>query len=169
MIWAIFAVAICVYQIEALNSDFKTREEAEQYVEQYIAYEDHLNSGNINENFEFIQMFVSKDLLYCVGAQCTEGRAEFIQNYNALARVIKEWSVTIDVRNFGKKYLALSFFRTVTFANDETIKFPSDATLVLNDDGSIKAMIQIPLSPKYSQEWAQILERNSGVQTKDDL
>merc|ERR1712154_11327 len=170
MIVALFVfAALCLYETEALKSEFSTKEEAEKYVADFLVYEDHLKGGNVNEGFDFIKMYISKDFVHCFGGECVEGRAEWIKSLNAVNGVVKDWSLTADVRNYGKKYLSLYTIRTITFLNDETFTLPQEVTIVLNDEGMIKYWISNPNDQKYVDEYNKILERNAGVQIKEDL
>eukprot|EP00483_Globobulimina_turgida_P012573 UN12596 len=169
MMLVIFMFAVCLFQIEALKSDFATKEEAEQYVSEFLVYYDHLKGGNVNENFEFIQMYISRDFVICYGGECTEGRDQYIQTVNSLNRIVKDWTLQIDVRNYGRKYLSLYTVRTTTFENGEVFTIPAEATLILNADGSWRYWVYNPNKQQYMDEFSAIVERNSGVQKKDDL
>eukprot|EP00483_Globobulimina_turgida_P007645 UN07660 len=167
MISVIFLFAACLFSIEALKSDFANKEEAEQYVSEFLIYMDHLKGGNVNSNFEFIQMYISRDFVVCYGGECTEGRDQYIQSINSLSRIVKDWSFQIDVRNYGRKYLSLHTIKTTTFENGEVFTFPAEATVILNADGSWKYWIYNPHKQQYIEDFNAIVERNSGVQKKD--
>eukprot|EP01084_Bolivina_argentea_P092336 166130_1 len=169
MILPIFIFATCVYFIEGLQTDFSSLSDAEKYVSEFIVYEDHLEGGNVNENFEFIQKYISKDFVYCFGDECTNGREEYIQSLNSLNRIVKDWTLTADVRNYGRRYISLYTLRVTTFENGETFTTPSETTLILNEDGRLKYWINIPNNQKYIDQFKNIIERNAGVQKKDDL
>ena len=41
-----------------LRSEFSTKKEADEYMQQFMVYYDHLKGGNVNANFEFIQFYI---------------------------------------------------------------------------------------------------------------
>ena len=123
----------------------------------------------MNDNFEFIQFYISKDFMFCFGGECVEGRDEYIKSVNSVNSVIKDWTLTADVRHYGKKYLSLYTLRIITFLNGETFTIPAEASIGLNDDGSWKYFILSPNGQQYIDGFNAILERNSGVVKKEDL
>ena len=171
MLNCITFILVCffVYGNNGLRSEFNSKKEAEEYMEKFMVYYDHLKGGNVNENFEFIQFYISKDFVYCFGGECTEGRDKYIESLNSYNKIVKDSSFQADVRNYGKKYLSLYILQTVTFLNDEVFTLPSEATFVLNDDGKLKYWIYAPNNQKYIDQFNKILEDNAGVQIKDDL
>eukprot|EP00485_Elphidium_margaritaceum_P006790 CAMPEP_0202697184 /NCGR_PEP_ID=MMETSP1385-20130828/10506_1 /ASSEMBLY_ACC=CAM_ASM_000861 /TAXON_ID=933848 /ORGANISM="Elphidium margaritaceum" /LENGTH=171 /DNA_ID=CAMNT_0049353567 /DNA_START=72 /DNA_END=587 /DNA_ORIENTATION=- len=168
---ALVVLALCLYAVQGLKSDFATQADAEKYVSEFLVFEDHLSAGNVNENFEFIQMYISKDFVYCLGSDCVEGRDEYIKSLNSLGGIVKEWVFTCDVQDFGNKYLRLFTLRTTTFGNGEKFTLPATATVILNEDGSWKYWIANPVNTKYQDKYRAVLERNAGIQVqkKEDL
>eukprot|EP00484_Ammonia_sp_Unknown_P018463 CAMPEP_0197040446 /NCGR_PEP_ID=MMETSP1384-20130603/17134_1 /TAXON_ID=29189 /ORGANISM="Ammonia sp." /LENGTH=169 /DNA_ID=CAMNT_0042471201 /DNA_START=120 /DNA_END=629 /DNA_ORIENTATION=- len=169
MMYSFLALVSCLCLNSAVRPEFNTYEEAQQYVSEFLVYEDHLKAGNVNENFEFIQKYISKDFVYCFGGDCIEGRDDYIKSLNSLGGITKDWTFTVDVKSFGRKYLTLYTLRSTTFGNGEIFTFPAEATLILNEEGKWKYWMYSPFDQKYIDEYRAILQRNAGVQKKDDL